>query len=119
MSYDKRYVAQKLLTNLEMAQADRLTIAGCMAGIGLMENAGMAVAEAVAARRGARQPGRCGGWARQQRRRRFRCGAAAGRARLRVDVLLVGDPARLKGDAALAANKVARRRSQPAKSGPA
>jgi NAD(P)H-hydrate repair Nnr-like enzyme with NAD(P)H-hydrate epimerase domain len=42
----------ELLTTTEMAQADRLTISGGVAGMELMENAGAAVAEAVAARRG-------------------------------------------------------------------
>ena len=40
----------ELLTTAEMAQADRLTIAGGIAGIELMENAGRAVADHVSSR---------------------------------------------------------------------
>jgi hydroxyethylthiazole kinase-like uncharacterized protein yjeF len=95
----------ELLTNLEMAQADRLTIAGGMAGFALMENAGMAVAETVAACRGPGSrvvvvagPGNNGGDGFVA----ARLLAARGYA---VDVVLVGEGARLKGDAALAATK--------------
>ena len=40
----------EILSNAEMAEADRLTIAGGVAGLALMENAGKAVAQAVSAR---------------------------------------------------------------------
>ena len=40
----------ELLTTAEMAEADRRTIAGGVAGIELMENAGRSVADTVAAR---------------------------------------------------------------------
>ncbi|MGC1776533.1 MAG: NAD(P)H-hydrate dehydratase [Xanthobacteraceae bacterium] len=93
----------EILSNPEMSQADRLAIAGGVAGIRLMENAGAAVAEAVVARRpgGGRVvvvagPGNNGGDG-------FvvaRLLAAVGFA---VELLLVGDVKTLKGDAALAA----------------
>ena len=95
----------ELLTNTEMAQADRLAISGGVAGIALMENAGAAVAEAVAGRRapGSRVavvagPGNNGGDGFVA----ARLLAARGYA---LDVLLVGERARLKGDAALAARQ--------------
>jgi hydroxyethylthiazole kinase-like uncharacterized protein yjeF len=95
----------ELLTNAEMGEADRLTIAGGVAGMTLMENAGRAVADRVAARHppGSRVavvagPGNNGGdgfvAARILRERGHR-----------VSVLLVGNAARLKGDAALAAQR--------------
>jgi hydroxyethylthiazole kinase-like uncharacterized protein yjeF len=95
----------ELLTTAEMAEADRLTIADGTPGIDLMENAGRAVADAVAARHppGARVvivagPGNNGG-----------DGFVAARMLVerghRVRVLLVGELARLKGDAALAAQR--------------
>jgi len=95
----------ELLTTAEMAQADRLTIAAGTAGIDLMENAGRAVADAVAARHAAAVPvvvvagpGNNGG-----------DGLVAARV-LRerghsVRLLLAGDAGRLKGDAALAAGR--------------
>src|SRR5580698_4235622 len=95
----------ELLTPSEMAEADRLTIAGGTAGIELMERAGRAVADAVSAGHpvGARVtvvagPGNNGG-----------DGFVAARLLVdqgdRVTVMLVGDRARLKGDAELAALK--------------
>src|SRR5580693_134679 len=68
----------EILTNAEMAEADRLTIAGGVAGQTLMENAGSAVAETVAARLLAKR------------------GYAA-------TILLVGALEKLKGDAAASA----------------
>jgi hydroxyethylthiazole kinase-like uncharacterized protein yjeF len=95
----------ELLTPSEMAEADRLTIAGGTAGIELMERAGRAVADAVSASHpvGARVtvvagPGNNGG-----------DGFVAARLLVdrgyRVTAILVGDRARLKGDAELAATK--------------
>jgi ADP-dependent NAD(P)H-hydrate dehydratase / NAD(P)H-hydrate epimerase len=93
----------ELLTTLEMADADRLAIAGGVAGIELMEAAGAAVAEAVAAQRGASArvaviagPGHNGGDG-------FVAARLLAARGYKVDMLLVGDPNRLKGDAALAA----------------
>lgn len=96
---------RELLSNDEMTQADRLTIADGVAGIVLMENAGRAVAEAVTGARPAGShfvvvagPGNNGGDGFVAARLLAERGYA-------VRVLLVGDPARLKGDAGLAAKR--------------
>jgi hydroxyethylthiazole kinase-like uncharacterized protein yjeF len=94
-----------LLTTVEMGEADRLTIAGGMAGIDLMERAGGAVADRIAARHppGSRVvvvvgPGNNGG-----------DGFVAARMLVgrgyRARVLAVGDGTALKGDAAIAARR--------------
>jgi hydroxyethylthiazole kinase-like uncharacterized protein yjeF len=97
----------ELLTSAEMAEADRLTIAGGTAGILLMENAGRAVADRVAAnhRVGASVmvvagPGNNGGDGFVAARLLAERGYA-------VRLLLVGPRDRLKGDAALAAERFA------------
>jgi hydroxyethylthiazole kinase-like uncharacterized protein yjeF len=93
----------ELLSNAEMADADRLTIAGGVPGITLMECAGAAVADAISARfpAGSRVavvagPGNNGGdgfvAARLLRERGYR-----------PEILFAGDPRKLKGDAARAA----------------
>jgi ADP-dependent NAD(P)H-hydrate dehydratase / NAD(P)H-hydrate epimerase len=95
----------ELLTTAEMAEADRLAIAAGASGIDLMENAGRAVADLVAARHGTAVPvtavaglGNNGGdgfvAARILRERGYS-----------VRVLLAGDAGRLKGDAAMAAGR--------------
>src|SRR3984885_9502664 len=95
----------ELLTNAEMADADRLTIASGVPGIELMERAGGAVADAVLARRprGSRVavvagPGNNGGDG-------FVAARLLAERGYDVQVHLVGEPAKLKGDAALAAKK--------------
>jgi len=95
----------ELLTTAEMAEADRLAIAGGIAGSELMESAGRAVAEAVAERHpsGSRVvvvagPGNNGGDGFVAARLLAERGA-------RVEVMLLGDVGRLKGDAAIAAKK--------------
>jgi hydroxyethylthiazole kinase-like uncharacterized protein yjeF len=95
----------ELLSNAEMAEADRLTIAGGTAGIELMERAGEAVADAVAACLPAASrvvvvagPGNNGGDGFVAAR------VLAGRG-YRVRVLVVGEAERIKGDAALAAKR--------------
>jgi ADP-dependent NAD(P)H-hydrate dehydratase / NAD(P)H-hydrate epimerase len=95
----------ELLTNAEMAEADRLAIAGGVAGIGLMERAGNAVAAAAATRHPAGSrvvvvagPGNNGGDG-------FVAARLLAERGDRVQILLVGEAGRLKGDAALAAKK--------------
>ena len=91
----------ELLTAAEMAEADRRTIAGGMPGMTLMEAAGRAVAERAAALAPdgpvvvVAGPGNNGGDGFVAARRL----AAAGRA---VQVMLLGDPGRLRGDARVA-----------------
>jgi hydroxyethylthiazole kinase-like uncharacterized protein yjeF len=94
----------ELLTTAEMAEADRLTIAGGTPGIALMENAGRAVADATAAMLEGRGvlvvagPGNNGGDGFVAARLLAEWGHA-------VTVAFVGDQARLTGDAALAAKR--------------
>jgi ADP-dependent NAD(P)H-hydrate dehydratase / NAD(P)H-hydrate epimerase len=95
----------ELLTNNEMMVADRLTIAGGVVGIDLMERAGRAVAEALVGlkRPGSRVavvagPGNNGGDG-------FVAARLLAEQSYQVQVHLVGDKARLKGDAALAAQR--------------
>jgi hydroxyethylthiazole kinase-like uncharacterized protein yjeF len=94
----------ELLTAAEMAEADRRTIAAGTPGMTLMEAAGAAVADAAAALSPdgpvlvVAGPGNNGGDGFVAARRL----AAAGRA---VTVALFGDPARLRGDAAIARDR--------------
>jgi len=95
----------ELLSTAEMAQADRLTIAGGVAGLALMERAGRAVADCVAARQpsGSRivvvaGPGNNGGDG-------FVAARILSERGHRVRVLLLGGRERLRGDAALAAQR--------------
>jgi len=93
----------ELLTTAEMAEADRLAMAGGVAGLALMENAGRAVADAAAQMAGRRVvvvagPGNNGGDGFVAARYLAERGAA-------VRVSFVGDRKRLKGDAALAAQR--------------
>ncbi|HVY59736.1 MAG TPA: NAD(P)H-hydrate dehydratase [Xanthobacteraceae bacterium] len=91
----------ELLTTAEMAEADRLTIAGGTPGIALMENAGRAVADAATRLPGARVtvvagPGNNGGDGFVAARHLAERGYA-------VRVMFTGDRTRLSGDAARAA----------------
>src|SRR5215471_15714177 len=93
----------EILSNAEMGQADRLTIAGGVAGLALMESAGRAVAQAVSGRQSAggrvvvlAGPGNNGGDGFVAARLLAEQGYA-------VTVLLVGALDKLKGDAAAAA----------------
>src|SRR3984957_14180736 len=95
----------ELLSNVEIIEADRLAIDGGIAGIDLMEKAGKAVAEAAASwrRAGSRVvvvagPGNNGGDG-------FVAARLLAERGYDVQVHLVGEPATLKGDAALAAQK--------------
>lgn len=91
----------ELLTTAEMAEADRLTIAGGTPGIDLMENAGRAVADAAGRVLQGRRvvivagPGNNGGDGFVAARLMAERGYA-------VRVSFVGEEARLKGDARLA-----------------
>ena len=93
----------ELLTNAEMAEADRLAMAGGIRGIDLMENAGRAVAEAVLGchpRPGrvavVGGPGNNGGDG-------FVAARLLAERGLDIRVLLLGEREKLNGDAAAAA----------------
>jgi hydroxyethylthiazole kinase-like uncharacterized protein yjeF len=95
----------ELLTTAEMAQADRLTIAGGMASIELMENAGRAVADQIASQHAiparvvvVAGPGNNGGDGFVAARHLAERGHA-------VRVILIGNANRLRGDAAVATQR--------------
>ena len=93
----------ELLTTAEMAEADRLTIAAGTPGIELMERAGRAVADAVLAQKPSHVtvvagPGNNGGDG-------FVAARILAEHSYKTKVLLVGDRAKLKGDAAIAADR--------------
>jgi ADP-dependent NAD(P)H-hydrate dehydratase / NAD(P)H-hydrate epimerase len=95
----------ELLTPSEMAEADRMTIAGGTAGVTLMERAGRAVADAIIGGfPGGKRvtivagPGNNGGDG-------FVAARLLAEHGYRVTVMLVGDQTRLQGDAVLAAKK--------------
>jgi ADP-dependent NAD(P)H-hydrate dehydratase / NAD(P)H-hydrate epimerase len=95
----------ELLSTVEMAEADRLTIAGGIPGIELMGRAGAAVAETVAERHApgagvvvVAGPGNNGGDG-------FVAARLLAERGFTVKVLLLGEVSRLKGDAALAAKR--------------
>ena len=94
----------ELLTTAEMAEADRLAIAGGIPGIALMENAGRAVADAAFRMLQGRRvvvvagPGNNGGDG-------FVAARHLAERGLAVSVCFVGKRERLKGDAALAAQR--------------
>lgn len=98
-----RNAMNELLTTAEMGEADRLTIAGGTPGIELMENAGRAVADAAARLPGRRVavvagPGNNGGDG-------FVAARLLAERGFDVRLCLVGDPDRLKGDAARASER--------------
>jgi len=91
----------ELLTTAEMSEADRLTIVGGTAGMTLMENAGRAVAEAVARMQLQRivvvaGPGNNGGDG-------FVAARYLAERGHKVRLCFVGDRAKLRGDAAQSA----------------
>ena len=93
----------ELLTNAEMAEADRLTIAGGVPSIDLMENAGRAVADRAQPLPGQRVvvvagTGNNGGDG-------FVAARLLAERGYEVRVVLVGDAGRIKGDAAIAAER--------------
>src|ERR1700719_164548 len=95
----------ELLTTAEMSEADRLAIAGGVRGADLMEKAGWAVADVVAAGHAQATsvtvvagPGNNGGDG-------FVAARALAERGYRVRVVLAGDRARLRGDAAQAAGR--------------
>src|SRR5437016_14607461 len=102
----------ELLTAEEMAQCDRLTVAGGIAGIALMEKAGRAVADAVARHPlGTRVlvvagPGNNGGDG-------FVAARVLAERGYKARVVLLGETGSLRGDAAEAA-RLWRRSVEPA-----